>query len=84
MSKIQIGENVMREQTISCIQCDNDFVFTVAEQKRLGFNGFEAPKRCPECRRRKQKATHPESRKKKRGRNQYVPWENLDYCDELL
>ncbi len=71
----------MREQTIFCIQCGNTFALTVAEQKRLGSNGFDAPKRCAECRKQKQRAVHMEGRRKKRGRDNYVPWENLEYYD---
>ncbi len=65
----------MRDQTIYCIQCDSPFMYTVSEQKRVISQGFDAPKRCPECRKRKQKSTNSESRRKKRGRKEIEPWE---------
>lgn len=65
----------MRDQTIYCIQCDYPFTFGVFEQKRLNSLGFDAPKRCPECRKKKQKSANSEKGRRKRGRKQYENWE---------
>ena len=65
----------MRDQTIFCIQCDNSFTFTVAEQKRVNSLGFDAPKRCPECRKHKQKSANSETGRRKRGKKRYEDWE---------
>ncbi len=65
----------MRDQIIHCIQCDNPFTFTVSEQKRVNSQGFDAPKRCPECRKHKQKSVNSEKRRRKRGRREVEPWE---------
>ena len=65
----------MRDQTIFCIQCDNSFTFTVAEQKRVNSLGFGAPKRCPECRKHKQKSANSETGRRKRGSKRYEDWE---------
>ena len=46
----------MRDQRKICIQCENEFVITAAEQERLASKGFDIPKRCPECRKKKTKA----------------------------
>jgi Probable zinc-ribbon domain len=43
----------MQEKRIICNQCGNPFVFTVSEQQRITSLGFDAPKRCGECRRKK-------------------------------
>ncbi len=68
----------MRDQIIYCIQCDNPFTFTVAEQNRLNAQGFDAPKRCPECRKRKQKSSTGEKKKRKRSREHREPWEIME------
>jgi len=43
----------MREKSIICSQCGNTFIFTVAEQERFNSLGFNEPKRCGECRKKK-------------------------------
>ncbi len=68
----------MRDQTLYCIQCDSPFTFTVAQQKRVNSQGFDAPKRCPECRKHKQKSGNPENKRKKRGRRDVEPWEIVE------
>ena len=68
----------MRDQTLYCIQCDNPFTFTVAEQKRVNSQGFDAPKRCPECRKNKQKSGNSENKRKKRNRREMEPWEVVE------
>ena len=45
----------MEEKRIICNQCGNPFTFTVPEQKRFNSLGFDAPKRCAECRKKKVK-----------------------------
>lgn len=45
----------MKDKRITCIQCENPFVFSVAEQERFLASGFANPKRCPECRKKKLK-----------------------------
>ena len=65
----------MRDQTIYCIQCDNTFTFGVVEQKRLSSLGFDDPRRCPDCRKKKQKSVNSEKGRRKRGRKQYEDWE---------
>jgi uncharacterized protein with PIN domain len=49
-----IGLN-MKEKVITCIQCERPFVFTVSEQEYFMSRGFDKPKRCPECRKKKWK-----------------------------
>lgn len=65
----------MGDLTLYCIQCDNIFTLTVAEQKRLNSLGFDTPKRCPECRKNKQKSANSKNSRSKRGRKRYEDWE---------
>lgn len=43
----------MKNRSITCIQCGNQFILTINEQERLLARGFSFPKRCPECRKHK-------------------------------
>ena len=43
----------MQEKRLICTQCGYPFIFTVSEQQRLNSLGFDAPKRCGECRKKK-------------------------------
>ena len=36
-----------------CVQCDSEFELTPVERKRYESKGFNLPRRCPECRRHK-------------------------------
>ena len=45
----------MQDIRIICAQCGNPFVFTVSQQQRFNSLGFDAPKRCEECRKKKVK-----------------------------
>jgi hypothetical protein len=37
------------------MQCGKSFVFSLAEQERCEAKGFDTPRRCPDCRRKKEK-----------------------------
>jgi CxxC-x17-CxxC domain-containing protein len=42
---------VYTDQTISCLDCGQEFTFTAGEQEFYAERGFtEPPKRCPSCR----------------------------------
>ena len=43
----------MNAITLTCIQCDSSFEYTVEEQRRHDSLGFDAPRRCPLCRKHK-------------------------------
>ena len=44
----------MTDKTLSCRDCNNEFIFTVGEQEFYKEKGFEnEPVRCPDCRRAK-------------------------------
>ena len=51
------GRNAVKDKSITCIQCENSFFLTAADQERLFERGFGIPKRCPDCRKKKAKIT---------------------------
>ena len=47
----------MEDKTLVCVDCGEEFVFTVGEQEFYKEKGFENdPKRCPKCRKAKKAA----------------------------
>lgn len=70
----------MENRVIICIQCQEEFEFTVEEQKKLEKRGFDAPLRCPQCRKRKSRhLQHEENRKLKGKKRQYRAKFDEDY-----
>lgn len=44
----------LKDKTITCKGCNEEFVFTVGEQEFYAEKGFQnEPVRCPECRRKR-------------------------------
>lgn len=43
----------MESTTITCVQCDIDFEFSAKDQEKYEQMGFDQPRRCPLCRKRK-------------------------------
>jgi uncharacterized protein with PIN domain len=56
-----MGENnnemTMENKTITCIQCEMEFEFTIDDQLRYKKMNFDEPRRCPDCRKNKLKTT---------------------------
>ena len=50
----------MRDQLITCVQCNTEFEFSAVEQQYYENKGFNLPKRCPKCRKNKAKLVDPE------------------------
>lgn len=50
----------MKDQLLFCVQCDEAFMYTVKEQMRHERQGFDPPRRCPECRQHKVKLSAAE------------------------
>jgi len=46
----------MADQTITCRDCGNDFVFTEGEQEYYASKDLSAPQRCKDCRAAKKAA----------------------------
>ncbi len=42
----------MQDQTLTCKDCGNEFVWTASEQEFYNSKGFSAPIRCADCRRK--------------------------------
>lgn len=51
------------DQTLTCIGCREEFVFTKGEQEFFKDKGFTPPRRCPECRRRRKAEKDKENRR---------------------
>ena len=71
----------MQSKLIQCIQCNTEFEFSVSSQIEFEAKGYDEPKRCPECRKRKSKASADNSNgnwrnKKKRHHDRYENEEN--------
>jgi hypothetical protein len=69
-----IGRGAMNQtMTVTCIQCGRDFEFSASEQIEFAAKGFDPPKRCPDCRRKKGKSvdTRFQRDKKKHYRMKY-------------
>lgn len=67
----------MEEKTITCTNCGNPFVFTVSEQERFAALGFNKPRRCRQCRRKKLKPepSRYEGKHKNKRRQPKHQWE---------
>jgi len=61
----------MKEKIITCIQCGRSFVFTVSEQEDFIKKGFDKPKRCSPCRKKKSKAVDSQWIEKQNGKKKY-------------
>ena len=63
----------MESEWFVCMQCDTEFEFNGEEQIRYAERGYEAPCRCPECRKHKAKliaiARKKESKSWRKNRN---------------
>jgi len=45
----------MKDKTIVCAQCNGTFILSAEEMERILSKGFGLPKRCPDCRKKKNK-----------------------------
>jgi hypothetical protein len=66
----------MKDRIITCVQCEMAFVFSVAEQLRFFAAGFDAPRRCPQCRKKKTKGIELQGRRNK-GKEKN-PWRDTE------
>jgi CxxC-x17-CxxC domain-containing protein len=41
---------VFEDRTLTCVECGNEFTFTVDDQEFHSRKGYQDPKRCPNCR----------------------------------
>ncbi len=61
----------METLILECIQCENEFEYTAAEQEYFERMGFDDPKRCPYCRKHKLKVENA-ARKDSRSRKPFT------------
>jgi hypothetical protein len=74
----------MKDRVITCIQCENSFIFTRSEQERFRARGFDEPKRCPECRKKKSRGVEMPEAWKDKGKQKKHNWQRHDAeSDEL-
>jgi len=73
----------MKDKTLVCIQCGKPFVFTSAEQARFLALDFAAPRRCPDCRKKKTRAVEDKDRWVKDGkRRRELRRKRQDFYDD--
>lgn len=88
-----------KNQKLTCQDCGKEFVFSAGEQKFYEDKGFEPPKRCPQCRKkRKLPSSHQDGQRQqgsfhtikcaKCGKTSQVPFEPRSkkpvYCAECF
>ena len=74
-----VPEFKMEDKTITCINCGSNFVFTIAEQQRFAASGFDLPRRCKDCRKKKVKGgpSSPQNKKRSKRRQAKHEWEYI-------
>lgn len=68
----------MGEEMLTCTQCGEEFPFSDEDWERYQQMGFDPPRRCPSCRRQKQKAPaedQPRHRRRKKRDYHRKNWE---------
>ena len=65
------NEMIMENKTITCIQCETEFEFTIHDQLRYEKMNFDEPRRCPDCRKNKLRSTDFQNMKGNRKKNFY-------------
>jgi ssDNA-binding Zn-finger/Zn-ribbon topoisomerase 1 len=61
----------MKDSPLLCVQCEESFDLTAAEWGRYERMGFDLPKRCPSCRRRKHKSPMEQPRQRQHKKRDY-------------
>jgi len=65
------NEMTMENKTITCIQCETGFEFTIHDQLRYEKMNFDEPRRCSDCRKNKLKTQDFQNIKHNRKRKFY-------------
>ena len=73
---------VVKDQELLCVQCENIFVVTADEKRRLIERGFDIPKRCPDCRKRKHRYFEEEDEEWGQNRKKRYPRRERIYFRE--
>lgn len=48
--------NQIEDMIMVCVQCDEEFDFSIQEQEKYEERGYDIPKRCPSCRKHKSRS----------------------------
>lgn len=74
----------MQDKIITCVQCNEPFVFSTEEKRRFDARGFDEPTRCPECRKKKNKGSKQDGPWRDKGRKKHARRKNRgDYTNEV-
>jgi uncharacterized protein with PIN domain len=74
----------MQEKIITCVQCNEPFVFSTEEKWRFEALGFDEPTRCPECRKNKNKGGKHDGPWKDKGRKKHARRKTRgDYANDM-
>ena len=65
------GRLEMKTRLITCVQCEKEFEFSIIDQKNFRERGFDPPKRCPSCRRKKSKLSELQQENKHNNKKKY-------------
>lgn len=68
----------MSDKQLICAQCGSAFVFSRAEQERYKIRGFDAPRRCPLCRKSRVKLQDEPQWQQKQRRSRRNHDDNFD------
>ena len=71
----------MENMVITCIQCQEDFDFTVEEQEKSNKRGFDAPLRCPRCRKHKARNLQQNENRKFKDKKKHYRMKFDEYDD---
>jgi DNA-directed RNA polymerase subunit RPC12/RpoP len=51
----------LEDRLLHCIDCGQDFIFSVGEQRYYHSKSLSQPKRCPKCRRKRKLSLVPDT-----------------------
>jgi hypothetical protein len=71
----------METLILTCIQCEEDFEFSIDEQKKYNQKGFDAPLRCAQCRKNKAKKFKFVEKRKSRDKKKHYRLKSEEYFD---
>jgi hypothetical protein len=71
----------MENMILTCVQCQEDFEFTVEEQEKLKKRGFDTPLRCPQCRKNKSRNIQHQEPRKFRDKKKHYRQKFNEYYD---
>jgi hypothetical protein len=74
----------MKDKIITCIQCGSDFAISAKELERMHAHGFSMPKRCHDCRKKKQRHFQEDNKEVNQRRNKRHSRREKMYFEESV